>query len=91
MRCHAERLFSINAIAFLTALASAASAATVLIDGSASIFGAGHATPPAPASGGAGTLPPPRLISEEGRFILSALAQFVTEADFPDVECRFQC
>jgi hypothetical protein len=39
-------------------LASPSFAATILVNGNANIYGAGHATPPAPEGAGAGTLPP---------------------------------
>ncbi len=39
-------------------VATRSSAATLVIPGTANVFGAGHATPPAPDGGGGGTLPP---------------------------------
>jgi hypothetical protein len=42
----------------LAVLAVPVSANTLVVPGSANIFGAGHAAPPEPGSGGAGSLPP---------------------------------
>lgn len=58
--------------AFLVAVMSSASATTVLIDGSANIFGAGHATPPAPGGGGTGTLPPSVILGVGDVFTFTA-------------------
>ena len=49
--------FALVAIAFFSS-AAGVRCQTLTVPGSANIFGAGHASPPAPAGGGAGQLPP---------------------------------
>lgn len=48
----------ITSVALIAVLTLNAQAATVVVDSTANIFGAGHSTPPAPGGGSAGTLPP---------------------------------
>ena len=52
-----SRYSMLTLAAMLICAAPGAHAATVYIDGSSNIFGAGHAAPPAPSGGGAGILP----------------------------------
>jgi hypothetical protein len=59
---------AIRALALICALAAtpATSSATVLpVAGDANVFGAGHAAPPEPGGGGAGTLPPMHAFAAE--------------------------
>ncbi len=54
-----RRILALGFMVLLPAagLVSGALASTITVPGTANIFGAGHGTPPAPDSGGAGTLP----------------------------------
>jgi len=57
-RPHRRRLVAFFALFISGVLSPLAPATTLTIPADANIFGAGHATPPAPGGGGAGELPP---------------------------------
>lgn len=68
--------FTLMTLAVL--IAAPAFAATVFVDGSANIFAAGHASPSAPAGGGAGSLPTSVVLGTGGNIVNFAISGTVT-------------